>query len=68
LSSKDLKKVPEIRVFNKWPTAGIEAVDLGLKRYIALRPSLVPHTNGPARASTIPQVHDSILLNDLSTI
>jgi small subunit ribosomal protein S7 len=46
LSTKDLKKVPEIRVFNKWPTGGIEAVDLGLKRYIALRPSLVPHTNG----------------------
>lgn len=46
MSSKDLKKVPEIRVFNKWPTAGIEAMDLGLKRYIALRPSLVPHTNG----------------------
>lgn len=46
MSTKDLKKVPEIRVFNKWPTGGIEAVDLGLKRYIALRPSLVPHTNG----------------------
>lgn len=46
LSTKDLKKVPEIRVFDKWATVGIEAQDPGLKRYISLRASLVPHTNG----------------------
>lgn len=44
--SKELKKIPEIKVFGKWPTTGVEAQDPGLKRYISARPSLVPHTSG----------------------
>jgi len=44
--SKELKKLPEVKVFGKWPTAGIEANDLGLKRYISARPILLPHTSG----------------------
>ena len=44
--SKELKKIQEIKVFGKWPTSGIEALDPGLKRYISARPSLVPHTGG----------------------
>src|SRR3972149_564954 len=44
--SKELKKVPEIKVFGKWTTTGVEAQDPGLKRYISARPSLIPHTRG----------------------
>src|SRR5207247_9990538 len=44
--SKDLKKLPEIKVFGKWPTADIEVRDPGLKRYISARPILLPHTSG----------------------
>lgn len=44
--SKELKKLPEIRVFGKWPTTDIEAKDPGLKRYISARPILLPHTSG----------------------
>src|SRR3989442_14430440 len=44
--SKEQKKLPEVKVFGKWPSAGIEANDPGLKRYISTRPILLPHTNG----------------------
>src|SRR5437879_11709569 len=44
--SKELKKIPEVKVFGMWPTAGIEAEDPGLKRYISTRPILLPHTSG----------------------
>src|SRR5437899_8272787 len=44
--SKELKKIPEVKVFGLWPTAGIEANDPGLKRYISTRPILLPHTSG----------------------
>jgi len=44
--SKELKKIPEIKVFGKWPTSGVEVIDPGLKRYISARPFLVPHTGG----------------------
>ncbi len=44
--SKELRKLPEVRVFGRWPTVGIEANDPGLKRYISARPILLPHTSG----------------------
>jgi len=44
--SKDLKKLPEVKVFGKWSTADIEVRDPGLKRYISARPILLPHTSG----------------------
>ena len=44
--SKELKKLPEVKVFGKWQSAGIEANDPGLKRYISTRPILLPHTSG----------------------
>ncbi len=44
--SKELRKLPEIKLFGKWSTAGIEAEDPGLKRYISARPYLIPHTSG----------------------
>src|SRR2546428_13333280 len=44
--SKEQKKLPEVKVFGKWQSAGIEANDPGLKRYISTRPILLPHTSG----------------------
>jgi len=44
--SKEQKKLPDVKVFGKWQSAGIEANDPGLKRYISTRPILLPHTSG----------------------
>ncbi len=44
--SKELRKIQEVKVFGKWSTSGLEAVDPGLKRYISARPILIPHTSG----------------------
>src|SRR5437764_1386919 len=44
--SKDLKKLPEVKVFGKWSTPHIEVRDPGLKRYISASPILLPHTSG----------------------
>lgn len=35
---------PEILVFNRWSTQGIEVVDPGLKDFISLKPKIVPKT------------------------
>ncbi len=44
--SKELKKIPEVKVFGMWPTAGIEAEDPGLKRYISARLLVAPKIVG----------------------
>ena len=46
--SKDILKKPTInlKVFNKWDTTGIAIADQGLKKYINLKPILVPKTHG----------------------
>ncbi len=36
----------EIKLFGKWSFSGIEVKDLGLKRYVSLRPVFSPHTMG----------------------
>jgi len=36
----------DIKLFDKWSFQGIEVKDLGLKRYISLKPILVPHSMG----------------------
>ena len=41
-----LSKEEEIRLFEKWSFNGLEAKDLGLKRYISLKPVYIPHTTG----------------------
>jgi len=42
-----LSKEPlDIKIFGKWSFQGIEVKDLGLKRYISLKPVLVPHSMG----------------------
>lgn len=37
---------PEIKLFNKWSMEDVVVRDPGLKRYINLRPILLPHTEG----------------------
>jgi len=41
-----LSKEEEIRLFEKWGFNGVEVKDLGLKRYVSLKPVYVPHTMG----------------------
>jgi len=42
-----LSKEPlDIKLFGKWSFQGIEVNNLGLKRYISLKPVLVPHSMG----------------------
>lgn len=40
------KEPLDIKLFGKWSFQGIEVRDLGLKRYISLKPLLVPHSMG----------------------
>ena len=39
----------EIKLFDKWPTKGIEVLDIGLKNYINLDPYIIPKTGGKHR-------------------
>ena len=41
-----LSKEEGIRLFEKWGFNGVEVKDLGLKRYVSLKPVYVPHTMG----------------------
>jgi len=36
----------EIKLFGKWSFSGIEVKDIGLKRYVSLRPVYTPHSMG----------------------
>jgi len=36
----------EIKLFGKWSFSGVEVRDLGLKRYVSLRPVYAPHSMG----------------------
>jgi small subunit ribosomal protein S7 len=38
--------VEEVKLFGKWLFSGVEVHDVGLKRYISLRPIYFPHTMG----------------------
>lgn len=40
------KQDNEIKLFAKWSFKGIEAKDVGLQRYISLKPMVVPHSMG----------------------
>ena len=37
---------PDLLVFGKWDPTEVEIKDVGLVRYISLRPVLIPHTSG----------------------
>ena len=41
-----MSKEQEIKLFGKWGFAGIEVKDLGLQRYLSLKPIYVPHSMG----------------------
>jgi small subunit ribosomal protein S7 len=41
-----LSNKPEINLFGKWSTEGIEVENIGLKRYISVKPTYVPHSMG----------------------
>ncbi|MBN1386215.1 30S ribosomal protein S7 [Candidatus Woesearchaeota archaeon] len=36
----------DIKIFNKWSTEGIVVGDMGLQRYVTLKPRIVPKTSG----------------------
>lgn len=38
--------VEKFRIFGKWSVGGIEIKDSGLKRYINLKPTVIPHSGG----------------------
>lgn len=63
-----LSKEQEIKLFGKWSSIGIEVKDLGLKRYISLKPIYVPqsmgrHEHGRFRKAEVNIVER--LINDL---
>jgi small subunit ribosomal protein S7 len=40
------KKENEVRLFGKWSFKGFEVKDLGLQRYVSLKPVVIPHSMG----------------------
>jgi small subunit ribosomal protein S7 len=40
------KPPPDIKVFQKWGTEGIEVADPGLEKYLSVQPTLFPHSGG----------------------
>ncbi len=40
------RKPPEIKIFEKWSTEGIEVQDPGLEKYLSIRQILFPHSGG----------------------
>jgi small subunit ribosomal protein S7 len=42
----EVRSPPDFLLFGKWSTADIEIKDVGLARYITLKPVLIPHTSG----------------------
>jgi small subunit ribosomal protein S7 len=40
------KQGSEIRLFGKWSFKGVDVRDLGLQRYISLKPIVIPHSMG----------------------
>jgi small subunit ribosomal protein S7 len=40
------KQENEIKLFRKWSFQGVEANDAGLKRYVSLKPVVIPHSMG----------------------
>ncbi|MGQ9640472.1 MAG: 30S ribosomal protein S7 [Candidatus Bathyarchaeia archaeon] len=44
--SKEEKALSIFKIFDKWSCEGIEIKDPGLKRYISLKPTMIPHSSG----------------------
>jgi small subunit ribosomal protein S7 len=59
---------PEIKLFQKWAFTGIEAKDIGLKRYLNLTPMTTPHSMGRHEHQRFRKAHVNIverLINNL---
>jgi small subunit ribosomal protein S7 len=41
-----MKEEREVKLFGKWSFKGIEVKDLGLQRYVSLKPVVIPHSMG----------------------
>ena len=37
---------PDLLLFGKWDSTSVQIIDVGLSRYISLKPVLIPHTSG----------------------
>jgi len=46
LSQKQEEKEKEIKLFGKWSFKDVQVRDLGLQRYVSLKPIVVPHSMG----------------------
>ena len=46
MKKRSKKVVPEMKIFGKWDTEGVEVSDPGLERYLSVDPTLIPHTSG----------------------
>lgn len=47
LSQKqDRKQAEEVRLFGKWSFGGVEVKDTSLRRYVSLKPVVIPHSMG----------------------
>ncbi|HVP26995.1 MAG TPA: 30S ribosomal protein S7 [Candidatus Bathyarchaeia archaeon] len=46
MSQKLQEEKSEIKLFEKWSFRGIEVKDLGLQRYVSLKPVVAPHSMG----------------------
>lgn len=47
LSQKqEQKQAQEVKLFEKWSFKGVEVKDLGLQRYVSLKPVVIPHSMG----------------------
>ena len=40
------RETPELLLFGKWDSTDVQINDVGLARYISLKPVLIPHTSG----------------------
>jgi small subunit ribosomal protein S7 len=40
------KQEKEVKLFGKWSFKGVEVKDLGLQRYVSLKPVVIPHSMG----------------------
>lgn len=40
------EETPDLLLFGKWDPSRVEIKDIGLERYISLKPVLIPHTSG----------------------
>ena len=50
-----------VKLFDRWPTEGVEVTDLGLRNYINLKPVVIPRTYGRESSQQFHKSHMSIV-------